>query len=88
MKTAEIASVLDEFEKAAAAVAALRVRVRRGSATPEDICCHAARAAVQFFFDTIGKRTARVGLPGDDPEPPVRVRGPGQPRRNDDPRGG
>lgn len=70
----DVIAILDAFERAAEAVTALRAPVRRGRATSEDVRRHAARAAVRFYFDTIGKRTARVGLPGDDPEPPARVR--------------
>lgn len=74
MSPQDVATILDAFERAAEAVVALRVPVRRGRATAADVRHHAARAAVRFYFDTIGKRTARVGLPGADPEPPVKKR--------------
>ena len=70
----EIAAALDAFERSALLVAAIRVPVRKGRTTADDVRRHAARTAAQFFFATMWKRTARAGLPDDAPEPPVRVR--------------
>ena len=84
----EIAAALDAFERAALMVAAIRVPVRHGRASAEDVRRHAARTAAQFFFATVWKRTARPSLPADTPEPPTRVRGPVRRHRDDDPHRG
>ena len=82
----EIAAALDAFERSALLVAAIRVPVRKGRTSADDVRRHAARTAAQFFFATVWKRTERAALPGDAPEPPVRVRGPVS-RHRDDQRG-
>ena len=82
----EIAAALDAFERSALLVAAIRVPVRKGRTSADDVRRHAARTAAQFFFATVWKRTARAGLSDDTPEPPVRVRGPFH-RHRDDQRG-
>ncbi len=70
----EDTAALDAFERAAAAVAALRVPIRQGRASTDDIRRHAARTAARFYFDTIGRRTSRLGHPDAPPEPPAKVR--------------
>jgi hypothetical protein len=81
------ASAIDAFEQAALAVASLRVPVRRGRTSADDVRRHAARAAAQFYLTTVWKRTARAGLPSDAPDSPVLTRRPARPRQ-DDKRGG
>ena len=87
MTPTEIAA-LDEFERAALLVAAIRVPVRHGRASAEDVRRHTARTAARFYLAMVWKRTARHDLPTDAPEPPVRVRGPVHRNRDDSTRGG
>lgn len=74
MGSQEIADALDAFEQAVMAIGTIRATVRRGRPTEEDVRLHAARTATQFYFSTVCKRTARVGLPGDTPDQPAKVR--------------
>jgi len=87
MTPTEIAAAFEAFDAAAEAVAGIRVPVRRGRPSAEEVRRHAARAAAHFYLSTTEKRTARAGLPDDAPEPPARVRGPARHHQGEDERG-